>query len=123
MTPESGSPTYGSFPPRSRRLGNRHVTRRPRDLACRQPEEWCTICGQDPWGDGVDGCADLLVRGRHRIPLSWPPDEDIPPDNPCQCGAQVGYLHHDGCDIEICPWADEHPDEGEQLLCCECWNA
>ncbi len=29
-----------------------------------------------------------------------------------------GGWHHCKCSLEVCPWADEHPDDGEQLLYC-----
>lgn len=93
-----------------------HFRGRPR---CRPPVELCHFCARDPWGE-VLGCIDFPIRGRSRLPHEWPADLGIPDDNPCQCGARVGHLHHYGCDIEVCPWSEEHPDEGERLLGCGC---
>jgi hypothetical protein len=76
----------------------------------------------------VTTCNPKDVRGRAGVPHVWPEPgtaEEIDlfaDDNPCQCGARVGGFHHWPCDLEICPWADEHPDDGEQLLCCGCFE-
>jgi hypothetical protein len=74
----------------------------------------------------VESCIPFDVQGLPRVPHVWPDDllEDPPPGvtaaTPCQCGTPVGGYHHYECDLEICPWADTHPDAGEQLLCCGC---
>lgn len=81
----------------------------------------CRFCLRNPWAADVDGCVEFLIRdGRPRVPLTWPPDLDIPDDNPCECGAMPGRLHHYQCGLELCPFADDHPDDGEQLLFCGC---
>ncbi len=87
----------------------------------------CPGCGRNPWAD-LDGtsCTPKVVRGRRGVPHSWPeptPEWPDPPgdDNPCSCGAPVGGFHHWGCGLEVCPWAEEHPDDGQQLLYCGCY--
>ncbi len=88
----------------------------------------CPGCGQDPWAEDVTSCVQKDVRGRPGVPHSWPEptdaeDIDLFSDtNPCQCGAMPGGFHHWECGLEICPWADEHPDDGEQLLYCGCFE-
>ena len=81
----------------------------------------CSWCGRVPWSGGPSSCTEAVtVRGLPRLAHAWPDDEDYADQPPCQCGTPVGGLHHDECDIELCPWADDHPDDGEQLLCCGC---
>ena len=85
----------------------------------------CLICRKTPWTAGVVGCVALDVRGLPRVPHSWPEGllldgEPLGDHDPCQCGTLPGLLHHWPCDIELCPHADEHPDDGEQLFCCGC---
>ncbi len=87
----------------------------------------CLGCGRNPWAPDVTSCKPKDVRGRRPEPHSWPePTEEWPDppgdDNPCSCGAHVGGYHHWLCSIEVCPWAAEHPDDGEQLLCCGCFE-
>ena len=96
------------------------MTGRKTRQRCRPPADICEWCGHDRYGRDGGTCEAFDVRGRPRVPLSWPDDLGIPAGNPCQCGTQVGGLHHHECDIELCPWADEHPDDGEQLLYCGC---
>lgn len=43
-------------------------------------------------------------------------------DVPCPCGTLPGGFHHWECSYEVCPWADEHPEDGEQLLFCGCYE-
>ncbi len=87
----------------------------------------CRGCGQDSWADGVTGCQAKSVRGLTPPVHSWPaptPDWPDPPgdNNPCSCGAMPGGFHHWLCDLELCPFADLHPDDGEQLLYCGCFE-
>ncbi len=86
----------------------------------------CPGCGRDPRADHVTSCQPKTVRGRSGLPHAWPeptPEWPDPPDddNPCQCGALPGGYHHWECSLEVCPWAKEHPDDGEQLLFCGCY--
>lgn len=107
-----------AHPQRLERRRRRHT---PRDL--------CGFCNRLAWDSAAEirSCIDFSVRGRNRVPHQWPdpqtPDEiDLFSDsNPCKCSAPVGGRHHYGCDIEVCPWADDHPDDGEQALCCGCF--
>lgn len=108
------------------RIGDAHLRRRP-VKPCPKPGR-CLFCWRilDNYPDGVT-CKAKDVRGRPGIPHSWAAlagDDDCPDDTVvCPCGAPVGGFHHWECDLEICPWADEHPDEGEQLLYCPCFHA
>lgn len=104
------------------------VRRRPRSP--RRHNLPCGGCGRDPWAyDDHPGCEPKDVRGLPGIPHAWPEPltaEDFvifTDDNPCRCGAMVGSHHHWECSLELCPWADTHPEAGEQLLCCGCYEA
>jgi hypothetical protein len=88
----------------------------------------CPGCGLDPRAEGVTTCRPKDVRGRQPEPHSWPEPttaeeiELFTDHNPCPCGAMPGGYHHWECSLEVCPWADEHPDDGEQLLYCGCYE-
>lgn len=47
-------------------------------------------------------------------------DRALGDGDPCQCAALPGEFHHQPCDVELCPHATEHPDDGEQLMFCGC---
>lgn len=81
----------------------------------------CPGCGRDPWAPGVTSCEPKDVRGRTSGPHVWPDEDYFSDQGPCSCGAAVGGFHHHECSIELCPWADTHPDEGEQLMYCGCF--
>jgi hypothetical protein len=101
----------------------RHVNkggRAPHAEHVRPPVQWCRWCQRNAWAQDVTGCIEFTVNGLERLPVSWPPDMRIPDSNPCGCGAHVGQWHHADCSLEMCPWADEHPDDGEQLTYCGC---
>ena len=80
----------------------------------------CPICHKTPFTAGVVGCVALDVRGLPRLPHAWPAELLLGDHDPCQCGTEPGLLHHWPCKLEICPHADEHPDNGEQLMFCGC---
>ena len=103
--------------------------RRPH-LRPRRPAEvdLCPGCGRDPWADdGPLGCDPKNVQGLTPEPHSWSEaDREWPDppgdDDPCSCGVRPGGYHHWECGLEICPWTATHPDLGEQLLCCGCFE-
>ncbi len=109
-------------PVRSRRL---HVFARRPPHPCFAV---CPGCSRNPWAEGVTSCKPKDVRGRQPEPHSWPEPtalEDVElfiDRNPCPCGALPGGYHHWECSLEECPWADEHPDDGHQLLFCGCFE-
>lgn len=108
------------------------MSRRRLHVFARRPPhpcyEACPGCGRDPWAEDVTSCKPKDVRGRQPEPHSWPEAttaEEVTlyaDDNPCPCGAMPGGWHHWECSLEVCPWADEHPDDGEQLLYCGCYE-
>jgi hypothetical protein len=111
--------------PRGRRHHDRpRLGRRPP----RDPDP-CPGCGRDPWeDDDHPGCEPKDVRGLTPRVHTWPEpttaeEFDLFADsNPCECGAIPGSYHHWDCGLEVCPFADLHPDDGEQLLCCGCYE-
>ena len=79
----------------------------------------CEICGREMLT--ATGCkrGKVFIKGRYfnRVKVGAPGDffEGDPPGTRCgDCGAQVGYFHHWGCDCERCPSC------GGQLLSCDC---
>jgi len=79
----------------------------------------CKVCKQDMLIE--DGCLPSVIKydGKtyRRIRVGDAGDffEGDSPDTRCgDCGAKVGYYHHQGCDCERCPVC-----EG-QLLSCSC---
>ncbi len=99
---------------------------RPR-AATAEGSELCPGCGRNPWDEDVTSCRPKNVRGLTPPVHSWPlPTEEWPDppgdDNRCACGAMPGGYHHWGCSLEVCPFAELHPDDGEQLLHCGCYE-
>jgi hypothetical protein len=91
------------------------------------PDGWCPFCEHDPWAtDDGASCKPKTIRGRQGIRHTWielanepdPPDDSVP----CPCGTPVDGWHHWLCEYEICPWTDEHPDEGNRLIGCPCYE-
>lgn len=79
----------------------------------------CTACGREMLT--ATGCkyAFIFANGKkhRRIKVGDPGDffEGDPMGSRCgDCGAQVGYYHHWGCDCERCPSC------GGQLIGCDC---
>ena len=103
------------------------------DLRNRRPRrpcaDICALCGVDTASERASqGCKPKNIRGRASIRHVWP-DPETPEeveifadDSPCHCGALPGAYHHWECNLEFCPWADDHPDGGEQLLYCGCFG-
>lgn len=79
----------------------------------------CEACGREM--TTATGCALewIIANGKKysRIKVGDPGDffEAEPTGTRCgDCGAQVGYFHHWGCDCERCPSC------GGQLISCDC---
>lgn len=89
----------------------------------------CAYCGVEIWTEAaLRGCKPKNIRGRASIRHIWP-DPETPEeaeifadDSPCRCGALPGTYHHWECNLEFCPWAADHPDDGVQLLYCGCFK-
>ncbi len=89
----------------------------------------CAFCGVDTASERASqGCKPKNVRGRASIRHVWPDPataaeaELFADDSPCHCGALPGTYHHWECNLEFCPWAADHPDDGVQLLYCGCFE-
>ena len=79
----------------------------------------CELCGREMLT--ATGCSSkwIFANGKtyKRIKVGDPGDffEGEKPGTRCgDCGAQVGYFHHMGCDCERCPSC------GGQLISCDC---
>ena len=92
-------------------------------LSCRPEVDFCQFCEHDI--NTVDGCVDILIRGRSRLPVDFS-DHPDPGDGQvwfCRCGAMDGEYHHYGCTAEYCPWhsEDDPDDRGPQIIGCGCY--
>lgn len=79
----------------------------------------CEVCEREM--TTANGCSLewLIINSKKfkRIRVGAPGDfyEDMDKDGRCgDCLAKYGYLHHVGCDCEICPSC------GGQLISCDC---
>lgn len=79
----------------------------------------CSTCNREMLT--AKGCkySTIGIKGKayRRIKVGDPMDffYGDPKGSRCgDCGAQVGYFHHWGCDCERCPLC------GEQLISCDC---
>lgn len=81
----------------------------------------CEVCGQDMLK--ANGCCgkQLRIDGKLYTRILYG-NEDLSglgfepnvPERCGDCGCKKGFLHHWGCDLEVCPKC------GRRLLSCEC---
>lgn len=71
----------------------------------------CPDCGKDV--NRANGCSvcEIEINGEWYEKLKFGTDDDYyhwaDEKNRCpDCGAKLGYYHHSGCDMEICPRCD-----------------